>query len=393
MPIMLASLVITPILCMVRNSWIVIWVALEINTLSFCSVITEQNERVTSGQKDSSIKYFVVQSVASAILIMFISIQREFRATRVLFIAGTSAVLVKLAASPFHGWFLEIIKSMKWERRIILITWQKLAPIYLLLFMIKSIIVILMFLTVVVRRLSQINTKTIMEVIALSSIFNLRWMIISTLVRVKTLFTFILLYWTSLALTVRIIINASIKEKSKDLSSKVNQWTVVTVMATLSGLPPTIGFAAKWSVARQAVICKMKTITTMILTLRAVNLYVYLRMTTSMLITNLSIKHKNTETKNPLLTYFSILLNIPTLIIVYIYRLRLKKDYFDRVDINNLKQNRDVNSPEPPKDSVHYTIIQTTERKEVYNFLLVRPKVKSTTPKAAIFIKLTYDII
>jgi len=149
-------------------------VALEINTLSFCSIITENREKFSSGEKESSIKYFVIQSVASAILIIYISFQKESPIIEIFFLAGTSAVLIKLAATPFHGWFVEIIKIMKWKKRVILITWQKLAPIYLLTFIIKPAVLAIAILRAIVGRASQINAKTIIEVMALSSIFNLR---------------------------------------------------------------------------------------------------------------------------------------------------------------------------------------------------------------------------
>jgi NADH:ubiquinone oxidoreductase subunit 2 (subunit N) len=76
---------------------------LEVNTLSFCSIITERVENQSSGGKESSMKYFVIQSVASAVLIIYMSFQKDLPVIELFFLAGTSAVLIKLAASPFHG--------------------------------------------------------------------------------------------------------------------------------------------------------------------------------------------------------------------------------------------------------------------------------------------------
>lgn len=277
-------------------------------------------------------KYFVIQSVASAVLIIYMSFQKDLPVIELFFLAGTSAVLIKLAASPFHGWFVEIMKSIKWKRRIILMTWQKIAPIYLLTFILKPIIMAIILLRAVVGRFSQINAKTIIEVMALSSIFNLRWIIIATMVSSKSILSFIVLYWISLFIVVKILIDSKVTEKTKDLSSKINQWSLISVIAILAGIPPTAGFAAKWTVVSQSLKRELITIRTIMLVIRAINLYVYLRITLSIIMSRFSIKQKTSKPRATLVIYLALTSNIPVIYIICMYRLRLKKDYFDRVD-------------------------------------------------------------
>jgi len=70
--------------------------------------------------------------------------------------------------------------------------------------------------------------------------------------------------------------------------------------------------------------------------MRAVNFYVYLRITLSILISRFSIKQKTSKPKSIEMRYLVMASNIPVLYLIIIYRLRLKKDYFDRVDIIDL---------------------------------------------------------
>lgn len=80
----------------------------------------------------------------------------------------------------------------------------------------------------------------------------------------------------------------------------------------------------------------MTTVRTTMLVIRATNLYVYLRITLSIIMSRFSIKQKTSKPKSTLVIYLTLISNIPVIYIVCIYRLRLKKDYFDRVDNQNL---------------------------------------------------------
>jgi NADH:ubiquinone oxidoreductase subunit 2 (subunit N) len=71
---------------------------------------------------EASIKYFILQSTASAIRLLYLSTPRTIKRTNLLFIAGTAAILIKLASAPFHRWFVEIIPKVRFKARILLIT-------------------------------------------------------------------------------------------------------------------------------------------------------------------------------------------------------------------------------------------------------------------------------
>jgi NADH:ubiquinone oxidoreductase subunit 2 (subunit N) len=84
-----------------RNSWVAIWVGLEVNTLAFCSLYFIK-KLYRKNNLENNLKYFIIQSAASAILILFMRIRIDSPSKRILVVGGTISVLIKLAARPFH---------------------------------------------------------------------------------------------------------------------------------------------------------------------------------------------------------------------------------------------------------------------------------------------------
>jgi NADH-ubiquinone oxidoreductase chain 2 len=125
---------------------------------------------------------------------MYLSTPAAIEKADLLFIAGTAAILIKLASAPFHRWFVEIVPKVRIKTRILLITWQKLAPVYILIFMIKPVVLARILIRGFLGRIIQIIKSKLIEIMALSSIFNLSWIILASTLRRKTLFVFIRIY-------------------------------------------------------------------------------------------------------------------------------------------------------------------------------------------------------
>jgi NADH:ubiquinone oxidoreductase subunit 2 (subunit N) len=78
-------------------------VALEINTLAFCNLLIKKAEKIKKLMSEAAIKYFVIQSAASAVIAIYLSRPDATFLSKVIFLSGTTAILVKLASAPFHG--------------------------------------------------------------------------------------------------------------------------------------------------------------------------------------------------------------------------------------------------------------------------------------------------
>jgi NADH:ubiquinone oxidoreductase subunit 2 (subunit N) len=133
-------------------------VILELNTIAYCRLNFDT-------PKESMLKYFVIQTIASALLIFGGVIRYSFL-IRI-------ALIIKLAAAPFHFWFISVCKKRSWINNKILLTWQKLMPIYLVMYTAKSLLLFFVLLSATIGSVFLINKKSFKEILALSSVFNL----------------------------------------------------------------------------------------------------------------------------------------------------------------------------------------------------------------------------
>ena len=265
------------VMCISLNSWIRIWVILEINTLCFCAIL-KTHERSIKSIIEARIKYFVIQSVSSALLIIFV-ITRKIPKRYLAFFsrARLLTLMLKIAASPFHIWFVSITKHMKWKNATILMTWQKLAPVLLLIHQAKLILFIYVILSALVGAISQIRKKVVMEVIAFSSVFNLRWIMAATLISTKVLMLYLTMYWSTVVFMIHTINSTKMKSLEKETKEGNNKWVNFAVLLNLAGIPPLAGFLSKWLVFSEISTENHLMIVTVLLIIRSVNLYIYIR--------------------------------------------------------------------------------------------------------------------
>jgi NADH:ubiquinone oxidoreductase subunit 2 (subunit N) len=281
-------------------------VALEINTLAFCNLLIKKAEKIKKLMSEAAIKYFVIQSAASAVIAIYLSRPDATFLSKVIFLSGTTAILVKLASAPFHGWFLEIAPKINIKTGIILITWQKLAPIYILMFIIKTAIFLRILARRILGRIIQIAKNKIIEILALSSVFNLSWIILAALVRTQRLFSFIAVYWTILLAVIITLNESNIQRNTRDHPKKENPWVIIILLASLGGLPPSLGFYAKLQVALESLKTKIRTLTSALLVISAINFYIYLRVATPEITPSPSKQQKNKEKKSKLIPILTV---------------------------------------------------------------------------------------
>ena len=221
-------------------------------------------------------KYLIIQASASAILVLTALYPRH---TKILFLFSLGpalALLVKAGAAPMHQWFIGVSKQLRWALAATLFTWQKLAPLYLLSFQIKPGMLVFIALSGVTGAVSIINKKALKEIMAWSSVFNLSWMLFSLLLRTKVFLAFISLYWISVAYALYLFRNSR-GNRINELKPASNKWTTLLVIINLAGLPPFLGFLAKWLSFSEGLKAKLYLGATFLLVISSINLYVYLR--------------------------------------------------------------------------------------------------------------------
>ena len=301
---------------------------LEINTLAFCCLIkTFSLEKKFN--TEIGIKYFIIQSISSSILV-FSCILLNLNITFITFIIylRVIALRIKIGCSPFHQWFINIVKTTKWKNRTILITWQKIAPVFLILYQAKFLFYIFMILSVFIGRLSQINKRYIIEIIGFSSVFNLGWMILAISLNRKILFFFSFIYWSSVLLVMLTIYKSKIIKINSEFVKITEKWNYFIVIINLAGIPPLAGFLAKWIVFKEILNISIILITTTFLVIRRINLFIYLRLLRLSVTVNTSRKQKTFKKRIKSFSKTIVMLNVFPLVMVINYRIRLKKGLF-----------------------------------------------------------------
>ena len=172
------------------NSRFIIWIRLEINILRFLPIISSG----VNIELENSVKYFIIQSWASIIFLMRIFFCNYlFNRFYMLLVIR---IFIKLGVSPFHTWFISILKTCSLYILIFLSTIQKLIPLIILnniYFYINifyfCVIITIIFLFFILARVININ-----KLLALSSLGNILWLISRNILSLKLIILFILIY-------------------------------------------------------------------------------------------------------------------------------------------------------------------------------------------------------
>nr|ACD80056.1 NADH dehydrogenase subunit II [Pristimantis cerasinus] len=271
--------------------WLTTWIGLEINTLAIIPLMTKTpHPRAV----ESATKYFLTQAMASAMLMFSSTINAWI--TGEWTIASTSeipailltvAVAIKLGIAPFHFWLPEVMQGLPIEVGFILTTWQKLAPMTVLIqlapFTNLYLTLLLGLTSIVIGGWSGINQTQIRKILAYSSIAHLGWM--TAILTISPHLTLINFYLYILMTSTLFITIMSMNTKNiSDLSISWSKSPILTSLSlltllSLSGLPPLTGFIPKWLIAQEMVKQDLTLLVLLMLLSTLLSLFFYLRLT------------------------------------------------------------------------------------------------------------------
>nr|AXS66531.1 NADH dehydrogenase subunit 2 [Curculionoidea sp. 21 KM-2017] len=270
-------------------SWMIIWASLEMNLLTFIPLMKMSKNKFSS---ESSIKYFITQALASyfllfTIILSALSAYKQF--DMYVSILLNSALLMKMGVAPFHFWLPEVSSGISWEMNMILLMWQKIAPMILISYSPKP----LMFLSTIsifssmFSSILGFNQTCLRKIMAYSSINHSSWMISALLVSLNTWLIYFLTYCL---ININIIIFFNkyniffISQMSKlNPSNKTVKMIFMMNFLSLGGLPPFLGFFPKWLVTMSLIKMNLFTLSLILILSSLLSLYFYLRITTTML--------------------------------------------------------------------------------------------------------------
>nr|BDQ43758.1 NADH dehydrogenase subunit 2 [Metaphire communissima] len=249
----MSTLITSTIMAMSSTNWMFLWASMELNLLSFIPILmsSKLNQEI-----EGSIKYFLAQALGSALLltssIMLWSPYSIWPSMMPLILMVS--LLLKLGSAPCHFWYPSVMASISWISCTILSSWQKLAPLTILVFFTsqapKTMIPLMAGLNALLGGVMGMNQSQLRTIMAYSSIGHLGWMM-SFMLMDKPLMS--MLYFTiycSLIIPLFMIMSSMNLMTTKQLSkvtmiSPTTQLMLSILLISLAGLPPLTGFMPK----------------------------------------------------------------------------------------------------------------------------------------------------
>uniref|UniRef100_D0U1U7 NADH-ubiquinone oxidoreductase chain 2 n=2 Tax=Nanorana quadranus TaxID=310671 RepID=D0U1U7_NANQU len=295
--IMLLSLAIGTTMTLMSHHWLLAWIGLEINTLAIIPLMTKTPHPRAI---EAATKYFLTQASASA-LILFSSTMNAWKTgewsitllSDPYTITLSMAIMMKLGLAPLHFWLPEVIQGIPLSTGLILSTWQKIAPMTLLLqishLINLNLLITMGLLSVLIGGWGGINQTQLRKIMAFSSIGHLGWMVLILKFNPQlTLFNFILYIMMTAAMFLSLMLMSSTKV-SEISSSWPKSPTLVTtmmlVLLSLAGLPPLTGFSPKLLIVLELAKQNIFLLTAIIMLASLLALFFYLRLTYVMILT------------------------------------------------------------------------------------------------------------
>ena len=289
------------------DSWWTGWLGMEINLIGFIAILTRVHNN------ESTFKYFIIQAIGSIIMI-----RRMLTSTinsRTYTILLNTALLLKIGAAPLHYWLPMVIESLNKLQCVIILTWQKIAPLYLLLYTPQNKIIWLFVVTrLIIGAARSINELRVFTLMAYSSINHTGWMLLTIIINEIITVVYILVY----TLLLLIIIN-SVNKKFI-----LNQWLIgnrhkliiFINLLSLGGLPPFTGFIIKWLTLTEIYKFSYILINRVLITTRIILIYFYIRISVRRFLSNKMLIISNRTKNRKFLINISVIVNLPLLYII-----------------------------------------------------------------------------
>nr|ALO70897.1 NADH deshydrogenase subunit 2 [Scaphisoma boleti] len=289
----LSITIVSSFITISANSWLGMWMGLEINLLSIIPLMNNMNPLST----EASLKYFITQAMASTLIllsIISISMKMEFFYNHFNHLIFNSALITKMGMAPFHFWFPEIIDGLTWMMTTLMLTWQKIAPMILLMYNLNysNFFFLIIIIAMLISGINGLNQISLRKILVFSSINHMAWMISSLLINKFIWLIYFLIYaLMTIFLTMNFHINnifffnQMISLMNKNIIFK---FFFIFNFLSLGGIPPFIGFFPKWLIIHNLINMKFYNLALLMILLTLFTLFFYTRLMFSSLLLNFS---------------------------------------------------------------------------------------------------------
>nr|UPX88298.1 NADH dehydrogenase subunit 2 [Astacus leptodactylus] len=273
------------VLSISSNSWFGAWAGLELNLMSFIPLISSGSNKYSS---ESALKYFLIQALASIVIIFSASFTLLTYNFIMLF---SLALLLKLGAAPFYFWLPQVMEGLNWLQIMILMTLQKVGPMVLLSYLMFdkysfTLIFSSALLSAIIGAAGGMNQTFLRKIMAFSSINHMSWMFFA----MSTSEVCWLIYFMVYCFLSIVVVMGFYSQQAYHFSHLINSGIpfipkMISMMSlfSLGGLPPFLGFIPKWIVIQEMIIGQLFYSLIVILLSSLFTLYFYIRISISFL--------------------------------------------------------------------------------------------------------------
>nr|YP_010610759.1 NADH dehydrogenase subunit 2 [Bolitaena pygmaea]WAP91592.1 NADH dehydrogenase subunit 2 [Bolitaena pygmaea] len=285
-------MIIGTIMSLSSSHWLMMWMGLELNLMG---ILPLMNIKTKNSEIESSMKYFIIQSLSSSLFIMAM-ILMYYHSLSMYSMFNNSlfssimilSILIKLGSAPFHFWLPSMCKQMSWMMLLLILSWQKLAPLFMISFINFNFTIIIMssLLSSMIGSIQAINQCNLQLMMVYSSISHMGWMLSISSINNSMMFLYLLIYMMTISPLFFFFHNKSnhhlysLSEQNNTMN-KENIFIMMLIMS-LGGIPPFMGFLSKLMILNMLMKINMLILPLLLFISTIISLYFYLNLMMTM---------------------------------------------------------------------------------------------------------------
>nr|YP_010352904.1 NADH dehydrogenase subunit 2 [Macrolenostreptus orestes]UOF70309.1 NADH dehydrogenase subunit 2 [Macrolenostreptus orestes] len=274
------------------SSWLMAWAGLEVNMMAFIPIILTNNKL----SNESALKYFFIQASGSIMIFLSTIMMMNNTLTTSMDFSNLLtktliplALMLKLGAAPMHFWFPQVMEGLNWPSSIMLLTWQKIAPLFLMTTynLMNPLLYLVIISSAITGAVGGLNQLLLRKILAYSSINHLAWMIMSSLISMNILLTYFIIY-SLVTMTIILLLMSNNLIHLSQLMSNHYSLSLIPValflnLLSLGGMPPFLGFFPKWVVLTSLASSSLFFLSILLVMCSILTLYFYMRISFNLL--------------------------------------------------------------------------------------------------------------
>nr|YP_009654823.1 NADH dehydrogenase subunit 2 [Mictis tenebrosa]QCI09391.1 NADH dehydrogenase subunit 2 [Mictis tenebrosa] len=321
----LTILIVSTMITLSANNWLGMWMGLEMNLMSFIPLISKSKNKKSS---QAMMIYFLTQSIGS-ITLLFSIIMNSLIFTapnltnELVIIMMMISIMIKVGAAPFHFWLPEMMANLNWSECMLLMTWQKIAPLFILSNMIPNnwFLYLSVLMSAAIGSIGGLNQTSLRKILAYSSINHLSWMMMFMSMNVSW-YKYLIIYSMLIVMICMLMSMKNaffINQLVSSSPSIMEKFTYTILLLSIGGLPPFLGFLPKWMVIQSMINSGMYLLMVIMMLLSLITLFYYMRMMTAFILSYSTMNKwiiNKTPNKLMLFMFMSMNLTLPVFMII-----------------------------------------------------------------------------